>query len=463
MKKLYYYDLFYNLDKHTTFKEDIVIWLGLRALDYKNLIFMHPDAIASTRYGKDTKMIEKQFPLLSAEKFTRERTDSTIEEITPYIESFLLSFGKQPIHIVPYSSTKTLEEICSRLPNVKLLSPPAELKQMLDRKSLVREELQKIGVNCIPGHQDYIEKNQYDKIAKLYGLPFFVQLDNSAAGSGSFKIEKEKDFENLANQYPNKKATFMKFIHGKSININVVRTRDFTVLSEPSLQIIGEPICTSREFGYCGNDFHIEKKLNESQIENLAKMAKKIGNWLGSKGYRGLFGIDCLADENQVYFTEINPRFQGSTGLLIDRQLETGKIPLSFFHLVPYLEEVYIESDFVEEYNKNNKSLGVSQILLRNTLGRNAIVNSHIAPGRYKFEEGKLKYLGHANFLSETSSTDEIVITGDIPLDGTFVYKDADEICKILSYREVLDKEGRNLNPFGKAIVKEVYSYFEFK
>ncbi|MDO8516983.1 MAG: ATP-grasp domain-containing protein [Nanoarchaeota archaeon] len=458
------YELFSNIDRHTSFKEDIVFWLGLRTSDFASIQFIYPDGIGSAKYGKDSLLIEKKYKIISAEKHTKTRTDSDMTELEPYLTDFFLSFKKQPIHIISYHSIPFLENLAAKFPNINLLNPKYSIKKYLDQKTIVRKELIKRGINCIPGLETIVkDKYQFDEIAKKYDTPFIAQFDESASGSGVHLIENHSDFSELILKNSGKPVNFLKYIHGESMNINAVRTRNFVVLSEPSFQIIGQPSCTKRKFGYCGNDFNIGGKISEEHIKEIFNMSKKIGEWLGSLEYYGVFGIDFITDKKNVYFTEINPRFQGSTSLLTDRQIEMGKIPLSFFHLVPYLNGLSVDEGAIQEYNKTTNTLKASQILLHNISGKDSILESSINPGRYRFEDEELKYLGPANFLSETKSWDEVVLAGDIPVNGTRVLNDSDEICRIYTYNETLDKGGRDLNANTKKLVDAVYSKFKFK
>jgi len=456
MKRLDSYDLFAGIDVHTPFKQDVVIWLGLRPGDYKSISYAYPNGVASTRFGKDTIKTARQFAFVSVEQDTRVRTDSSLDELGPYLRDFLSKFENNKTHIVAYHSTPSLESVVREFPNVRVLNAPAVLKKRLDNKSYVRGELQKLGIPFAPGYDGKMEVAAYEEVSKEYGLPFFVQFNDAASGSGSFLIKDSDDFNSVLERFRDEPAIFMKFIDGRSFNMNLVRTNNFTVLSEPSFQIIGDPECTTRRFGYCGNDFNIESKVSEEELNGIENIALKVGDWIGEQGYRGVFGIDFISDGKNVYFTEINPRFQGSTALLTDQHLELEKLPLTMFHLVPFLEDVTIKPDSLTAYNQDRRKISASQILVHNTLGRDCVMQSSISPGRYSYEDGRLFYLGPGEVLSDTQSLNEILIAGEIPLDGTRVLRDSDEILKIFSYKPVLDYSGKNLNATGKSLVEAV-------
>ncbi|MFA5856148.1 MAG: ATP-grasp domain-containing protein [Candidatus Pacearchaeota archaeon] len=456
MKRLHSYDLFAGLDTHTPLKNDIVIWLGLRPGDYKSISYAYPNGVASTRFGKDTIRTSREYDFISVEQITQTRTDSSLDEISPYLNDFLEQYKGDNVHIVAYHSIPSLERIVSKFPQIRILNSPASLKVKLDNKSFVRDELQKFQVPFPPGHNGTMTESAYDSVAKDYGLPFFIQFNDAASGSGSFLINNQNNFLEVLERFNNQPAIFMKFINGKSLNMNLVRTNNFTVLSEPSFQIIGDSGCTTRRFGYCGNDFNIESKINENELNQIDSIALNVGDWVGSQGYRGVFGIDFISDGKNVYFTEVNPRFQGSTALLTDQHLEIGKLPLTMFHLVPFLEDVSIIPSSLKEYNQDRRNIKASQILIHNTLGRDCILKSSLSPGRYSFVNNKLIYQGPGEVLSDTKSSEEILIAGEIPIDGTRILKDSDEICKIYCYKPVLDNSGKELNEIGKNLVDAI-------
>jgi hypothetical protein len=198
----------------------------------------------------------------------------------------------------------------------------------------------------------------------------------------------------------------------------------------------------------------------------MRDMQTRIGEWLGElrvgkqKGFHSIFGVDYISDGENVYFTEINPRFLGTTALVADRQQEMGKIPVSFFHLVPHLPDVYLDDEFVAEYNRRGDPLNVSQMCLHNIMGEDVVVEASIEPGRYIFERDELRYLGPAQRLADTESYDEVLITGEIPVEGTHLLRTSDEICKVYTYRPVLGRDGRTLNFQAEQLVKAVQNSF---
>jgi hypothetical protein len=346
-----------------------------------------------------------------------------------------------------------------------MMNPPAAMSELLNRKTWVRRRLKALGVPVIPGDEVRLSPDLFSGLVHRYGMPLVVSLDQSAAGSGVHLIESEQQFRAVAAANLGAPASVMQYIDGKSMSLTGVRTQDYVILGEPSLQVIGQPSLTNLSFGWCGNDFSGEH-LTDHEVEQMRDMQTRIGEWLGElrvgdqKGFHSIFGVDYISDGENVYFTEINPRFLGTTALVADRQQEMGKIPVSFFHLVPHLPDVYLDDEFVDEYNRRSDPLNVSQLCLHNVVGEDVIVESSIEPGRYILDRGQLRFLGPAQKLAETESYDEVVITGEIPVEGTHLLRNSDEICKVYTYRPVLGRDGRTLNWQAEELVKAIQNSF---
>lgn len=81
---------------------------------------------------------------------------------------------------------------------------------------------------------------------------------------------------------------------------------------------------------YAGNDFLAFQELIPSREGHYIKhLLYKLGELAVQEGYTGILGADLLYDPESktVGFLEINPRLQGSTGLLSQLELNVGIIP----------------------------------------------------------------------------------------------------------------------------------------
>ncbi len=464
---------FETFDRHPALLDRGLGCYSLRMLDWLSGDFLAPhiNVMAMTRYGKEPARCENLFDhFFSWEKASGVRTDSDMAELRPFFEEGLRRLHENfpESYVLCYQASAELERLAAAYPGIRIMNPSAAITEQLNRRTWVRRQLKALGVPVIPGSEVRLDPALFEPLVRQYGLPLVVSLEQSAAGSGLYMVHDEADFRAIAEAHRGSAAAVMRYIHGRSLSMAAVRTDTGTLLGEPSLQIIGQPGLTNLSFGWCGNDFS-GSLLQEHEIEQMQAMQTRIGAWLGGlsvdgrTGFQGIFGIDYISDGQQVYFTEINPRFLGTTALMADREQELGRIPVSFLHMVPFLPSVTVDEEFVEEYNRSSRPLDVSQLCLHNIAGEDVVVESVIEPGRYVLEDAGLRYLGPAERLSQTESYDEFVISGEIPVEGTHLLRHSDEICKVYSYESMLGPDGRTLKPRARRLVDTIQAACTFR
>jgi hypothetical protein len=465
---------FETFDRHPALLDRGLGCYSLRMLDWLSGDFLRPhiNVMAMTRYGKEPARVEQSFDFFfSSEKASRVRTDSSMDELAPFLEESIRRLHENfpESYVLCYQSSREVEQLARRYPSIRIMNPAAALTETLNRKTWVRRQLKRLGVPVIPGSEVRLGPGQFAGLVRRHGLPLVVSFDHSAAGSGVHLVHDEADFRALAERHPGVPAAVMRYIDGRSLSMAAVTTADAVLLGEPSVQVIGQPGLTNLSFGWCGNDFsgcHFE----EHELEQMRDMQTRIGRWLGGLcvagacGFRGIFGVDFISDGRNVFVTEINPRFLGTTALMADRQQELGRIPVSFLHMVPFLPDVGVDAEFVEEYHSaGSVPLDVSQLCMHNVAGEDVVVERAIEPGRYRFDDRGLEFLGAAERLSQTEAYDEIVITGEIPMEGTNLLRQSDEICKVYSYDPVLAADGRTLTPRARRLVEAIQASFTLR
>lgn len=89
-----------------------------------------------------------------------------------------------------------------------------------------------------------------------------------------------------------------------------------------------------------------------SESDRFAKMyddflvvVKKIGERMRRMGYRGVFGVDFLVNDGEIFVLEVNPRLTGATPLLT-QAFSCGEIPFQLLHILELGDYDYqIEGD----------------------------------------------------------------------------------------------------------------------
>lgn len=159
--------------------------------------------------------------------------------------------------------------------------------------------------------------------------------------SGGHGFAHVQSADQIAGAWPTVDEAFVSvapFIDGGlPLNIGATVWRDGVTLHHPSVQLIGIDSCTTREFGYCGNDFGLVRDLDPSVLDQVAASTIRIGQWLQRQGYLGTFGVDFLVHDGQPLFTEVNPRFQGSTQASCRLAIQSGEACLMLEHVAAWL------------------------------------------------------------------------------------------------------------------------------
>lgn len=112
-----------------------------------------------------------------------------------------------------------------------------------------------------------------------------------------------------------------------SLNITVLISETTSACFKPSIQIIE---LNNSNLLYKGSDFLASDEISADTKEKIFDYTMNICTQLKYLGYKGICGIDYLLYNNELYFLEFNPRFQGSS-FLIDHAL--SKKGLSLYEL----------------------------------------------------------------------------------------------------------------------------------
>lgn len=144
--------------------------------------------------------------------------------------------------------------------------------------------------------------------------PLMLRRSRSSGGAGMARVSSTGELSTLWPSNSERFVAVAPFLEDTlPINIGATVWREGVTIDRPSVQLIGMPELTDRPFGYCGNDFGIVGDLDSGSLGSLETSTLAIGRWLRDHGYRGTYGVDYLLHRGQVLFTELNPRFQGST------------------------------------------------------------------------------------------------------------------------------------------------------
>lgn len=182
---------------------------------------------------------------------------------------------------------------------------------------------------------------------------FVLQGTFSCGGSGTWLIRCDEDLTQFTSE-PDEDHIVMVtpyFENSISVNTHLIIYSNTVQYFPPSIQIIEH---FEHRLCYDGGDFVAAKKFDKCILDKVQQYSEEIGMRLSLIGYRGVCGIDFLVAGENVYFMEINARFQSST-FLLNRSLKKNNLPTlqemninAFYHDV--ITEIPMSFDVSESF-----------------------------------------------------------------------------------------------------------------
>jgi len=289
-----------------------IIWIGNRESEimYSNLFYK-----SITMYGTN-----KNGNISFDNNSSKAITNFLLDAIN-------LELEQGPIKLFFYSNN-IAERVISKAPHLKeytINKYDSEFIKTIENKTYANLWASNI-MPIINFTELFGNECNYEQISQKFNDndKFIIQENHSSGGTGTYLLTKEnaaKISQNLSKHKCYKISPYYE--KSFSINMHIIITDDYVSVLPPSIQIIEN---INDRLLYKGADFIAYKKIPYEQQQNILKYAKKIGEALKHTGYIGICGLDLLISENNIYFMEINPRFQASS-ILINRALKDNNLP----------------------------------------------------------------------------------------------------------------------------------------
>lgn len=322
----------------------LLIWAGIRGSDAESLSDLEQFAASFTIIDRYTRR-----PLahsVAHEDSSGRRVDLETWDIDDHLEQDaslefrrgLLRVMAAPCALVPYRPSRFLSSLWfarqDRCLNLGLFGAH---QSAFEHKPWVESSLRRAGV---PG-LDWVYVADEEQLAARDFLrhgPIVLRRSRSSGGEGMAKVSSSDE---LVQQWPHDVESFVsvsRYVHdGMPVNVGGTVWSDGVTVHHASVQLIGIRACGQRPFGYCGNDFAAAAELPDIILDQIEDRTRRIGRWLGGYGYRGTFGVDFLVKDGQALFTEVNPRFQGSSAASSRLSVEAGQPCLLLEHVAASL------------------------------------------------------------------------------------------------------------------------------
>jgi len=230
-----------------------------------------------------------------------------------------------------------------------------------------------------------IESNNitYQEIIKKLGSNFVLQLDRSTTGGGTFFITSEEEWNLFLRNYLGNVIKVTKLIIGETYTINGCITKKGIFISGLQYQLTGYSELTSAKGSTVGNDWSYANQLSSILKNKIYTETKKIGEIMSKEGFKGLFGIDLVVEDEKIYIIEINARQTANIPMQTKLELVANLTPLSLFHIAEFMN-----IEISEDPPKEIIELEGAQVFLRSKVD-NFKVQNNLRSGIHKLSKDK--------------------------------------------------------------------------
>lgn len=374
------------------------------------------------------------------------------------IAAHVASLGGKPC-LAPFAPSDPIHEfIYTRAPHWRLLTHIKIAQDYFEFKARLAQEAGRIGIPMPPESIVLpFAKLNYKKLADRFGGGFVIQTPLSQAGRGTEFIFNEEDYARVIEEkrrlmghaFAGMSAKITPFLSGPSPNCTACVVNGTVAVSQPDIQVCGDPYFVKLPGQYIGSDFTVNA-FSPEQVDLMHDVVKRIGAWMGGHGYRGNFGVDFLSTVDkdnrvkEIYVSEVNARMVGESQYLADFQAMRDSVPLTFFHLAEWFDVREITKSEIEEYNRTLPEIKGSALTLYTREKGIFTPKGGVTSGVYRVRDGKLARVRDGYLLSQTKSDEEFVLSVGVPCEGLVIghpkYGDHNvSLCYILTRDSIVD------------------------
>jgi len=137
------------------------------------------------------------------------------------------------------------------------------------------------------------------------GLPSVIKSPFEGGGVSQHLLKNEEYVERISWVFEKERELLLqRYVPGIPASASVLSNGEEAITVSVNRQLIGmQEFNALKEFTYCGNLVPLDSELND----RITRLSEEI---ISNSGLVGSNGIDYVISGNEVYFMEINPRFQ---------------------------------------------------------------------------------------------------------------------------------------------------------
>jgi len=443
--------------------------------------------LISFRNVRELEFIERLAPVYNIERdlgVGALGSDGPVNTVSilshPPVQNHVASAGPE-VALILYKSYPQLEEMAKKH-GWRLMANPSELRERLENKLAFRKTLKLLKLPVIPGENvpvSALDGTRFDALRRLYGETLIFQIPEitNGGGRGTFRLDSREAFQAFQD-FMNGRAHYgetapsvnaLAYIPGVPCSVSGCVTRHGTLLTPLQAQITNarEVIDLKTRWGaFCGHSWgapnfspHIRKSAGD--------MALRLAGYLRETGFKGVFGVDFIAreDDGAVYPVELNARYTGALPMLSLLHIQKGIAPLDVFHVLEFLNADY-DADIRRLNHEYGQGVEGGHIILFNKRGRNVTVDGELKAGTHRFDAGRgeLEYRKPGLFYQDMENGADVVITDGAPFRGAFIAS-GDEFSRVLRilFPKPITDQGARLTPETVRIIERAYKLLDLR
>lgn len=311
--------------------------------------------------------------------------------------------------------------------SIRVLANSYELFKQFENKTRFREIV--TGLVNLPSFEllefAQLEKHGFEEFEVEYG-DFVIQDSSLSGGRGTFIVKSVEDFKralDILKDAGSETVVLSEYIEGRSASVQVCVTKYGVFSLPPQRQIIDQPeLVDGSAVGadkFNGGQWSADD-FSENERYSIRKQAEAIGNKMSELGYKGIFGIDFIAADDEVFIIEVNARLTGMTPVIASLQNSLGQFPLLVLHILELMNGSYelSEDEIAEIQNYAFGEQNYSYLVLFNTTKVALTINNTLKPGIYTREEnGDIRFDRLAYQVKDILKDNEFLLI-DFPAAG---------------------------------------------
>ena len=317
-----------------------LFWIGISSSDIEGIEYLFDGMITIIGNNSNTS-IES----ISLEMVLEKRINYNNTKNSELINKFLFKTIKELVRKykkinffwhdqLNFSNTEGFEKYSiynNKLDLINYLCDKAHMRNLISRNVKVIPSFTLLKSECTyKKFKEFIPNNKI----------FVCQEFSGSGGNQTIIISSEKENKKI-NNLNSPLLLISGYIRNNiPINQHIIITKDDVICLPFSIQIIEKS--DDNKLLYKGADFSAINVINEIIQKQIYNNSKIIGNLLKANGYLGVAGIDYITNNQDLFFVEINPRFQSSTKLLNKNLLEQNLPSIQELHISAFTHKEII-------------------------------------------------------------------------------------------------------------------------